>query len=112
VLRSTHQAHCYIFTESKTSAALKRLTALTEAKNGFELAEYDLKLRGAGQLSGVQQWGVSDVAMEALQNLKMVEAARSEARRLLEEDTALSRYPTLAERLSSRTQRGDGVHFE
>ncbi|TSC66828.1 MAG: ATP-dependent DNA helicase RecG, partial [Parcubacteria group bacterium Gr01-1014_72] len=95
VLRSTHQAHCYIFTESKTSVTLKRLTALTEAKNGFELAEYDLKLRGAGQLSGVQQWGVSDVAMEALQNLKMVEAARSEARRLLRQGAVEAEGKTL-----------------
>ncbi len=110
VLRSSHQAYCYVFTESTGAKTLDRLKALQTAKNGFELAEYDLKFRGAGQLSGSRQWGVSDVAMEALQNLKMVEAARAEARRLLEEDETLSLYPLLTEHLTSRKQ--DEIHFE
>ncbi|MDO8620013.1 MAG: ATP-dependent DNA helicase RecG [bacterium] len=110
VLRSSHQAYCYVFTESMGAKTLDRLKALQTAKNGFELAEYDLKFRGAGQLSGSKQWGVSDVAMEALQNLKMVEAARAEARRLLEEDETLSHYPLLTEHLTSRKQ--DEIHFE
>ena len=50
------------------------MKALTTAKNGFELAEYDLKIRGAGELGGGKQWGVSDIGMEALRNIKMVEA--------------------------------------
>ncbi len=110
VLRSSHQAYCYVFTESMGAKTVERLHALKTAKNGFELAEYDLKFRGAGELSGSQQWGVSDVAMEALQNLKMVEAARAEAKRLLEEDESLSRYPLLQSHLASRKK--DEIHFE
>lgn len=110
VLRSSHQAYCYVFTETNGKAAIARLDALRRAKDGFELAEYDLKFRGAGELSGRQQWGVSDVAMEALQNLKMVEAARAEAKRLLEEDETLSRYPLLQSHLASR--KAEEIHFE
>ncbi|MBI2476478.1 MAG: ATP-dependent DNA helicase RecG [Candidatus Taylorbacteria bacterium] len=109
VLRSTHQAYCYVFAETNSKAVVARLDALRRAKDGFELAEYDLKFRGAGELSGRQQWGVSDIAMEALQNLKMVEAARAEAGRLIAEDETLSRYPLLAE--SIKTRDGE-VHFE
>ncbi len=76
VLRSNHQAYCYIFADSKTQKTVERLKAIKTAKNGFELAEFDLKQRGVGALSGTKQWGVSDIGMEALQNLKMVEAAR------------------------------------
>ncbi len=112
VLRSTHQAYCYVFTESSGPTVLQRLKALGQAKNGFELAEYDLKFRGAGELSGSQQWGVSDVAMEALQNLKMVEAARAEAKRLLEEDDTLSRHPLLQQHLTHRAKSGEEIHFE
>ena len=110
VLRSSHQAYCYVFTESTGTKTVERLKALKTAKNGFELAEYDLKFRGAGELSGSQQWGVSDVAMEALQNLKMVEAARSEAKRLLEDDDSLSHYPLLQSHLTSRKK--EEIHFE
>ena len=48
--------------------------------------------------------------MEALQNLKMVEAARFEAKRLLEEDATLSQYPFLIEHLASRKK--EEIHFE
>lgn len=112
VLRSTHQTYCYVFTESGGKSAVARLDALRRAKDGFELAELDLKNRGAGMLSGREQWGISDVAMEALQNLKMVEAARAEAARLIAEDETLSRYPILAERLKSRAEDGEEIHFE
>ena len=109
VLRSTHQSYCYIFTETAGKATRDRLKAIKEAKNGFELAEYDLKFRGAGELSGSVQWGVSDVAMEALQNLKMVEAARAEAKKIIEEDPDLSRHPMLSEKISDETEK---IHFE
>ena len=109
VLRSTHQAYCYVFAETKTKSSLERLKALGRAKNGFELAEYDLKFRGAGALSGVKQWGISDIGMEALQNLKMVEAARAEAMALLATDPDLSHHPKLKEKISDGSEK---IHFE
>ena len=44
VIRSTFQSYCFLLSESKTQGTVGRLKALTTAKNGFELAEYDLKL--------------------------------------------------------------------
>ncbi len=105
VIRSNHQAYCYAFTETKADTSIARLKALKSAKNGFELAEYDLALRGAGELSGMRQWGVSDLAMEALKNIKMVEAARKEAATLVVENRTLTHYPEL----QSRVER---VHIE
>ena len=99
VQRSHHQPYCYLFSESKTKSSLDRIRALEHAQDGFALAEEDLKLRGAGQLVGAHQWGVSDVGMEALQNIKMVEAARAEARALIDADPSLARHPTIAERV-------------
>lgn len=109
VLRSRHQAYCYLFSEGKSEKTLERLRALATAKNGFELSELDLALRGAGELSGGKQWGISDIGMEAIKNLKMVEAAREEAKQLLAEDTELKKYPLLHERL---TLREIPTHFE
>src|SRR3989344_3081198 len=84
VLRGTHQPYCFVFSESKSEKTIERLKALKTAKNGFDLAEFDLAQRGAGELSGSKQWGISDLGMEAIKNLKMVEAARLEAQKLVE----------------------------
>jgi ATP-dependent DNA helicase RecG len=109
VLRSSHQAFCYLFSETKGEKTFARLKALATAKNGFELSEMDLALRGSGELGGGRQWGITDIGMEAIKNIKMVEAAREEARRILEEDLMLTNYPLLRERLEDR---GKATHFE
>ncbi len=109
VIRSTHQAYCYIFAEAKSQKTIDRLRALKTAKNGFELAELDLTLRGAGELGGTKQWGITDLGMEAIKNMKMVEAARTEAVRLIEEDPELAGHPLLKQKVKSKTEE---FHFE
>jgi ATP-dependent DNA helicase RecG len=108
VIRSNHQAFCYVLTESSNQKSAERLKALVTAKNGFELAELDLSLRGAGQLYGKKQWGISDIAMDALQNLKMVEFARTEAKGIISTDPELATFPALKKALASRND----IHFE
>lgn len=98
VIRSSDQAYCFALPESFGQATKDRMKALVTAKNGFELAEYDLALRGAGELAGGRQWGVSDIAMEALKNLKLVEAARTEAAALVAADPDLHNHPALLRR--------------
>lgn len=109
VLRGTHQPYCFLFAETMSAKTLERLHALRTAKNGFELAEFDLQQRGAGELYGGKQWGVSDLAMEAIKNLKMVEAARAEATKIIEEDPALNSHPELKKHLDAGINK---IHFE
>ncbi|MFA5889304.1 MAG: ATP-dependent DNA helicase RecG [Candidatus Paceibacterota bacterium] len=109
VIRSNHQAYCFVFAESNGQKTKDRLRALITAKNGFELAEFDLKQRGAGELYGKKQWGISDLAMEAIKNIKMVEASRTEAIRIVEEDETFKKYPKIQEYFNSQTSK---IHFE
>lgn len=109
VIRGNHQAYCYIFADAKSQKTIDRLQALKTAKNGFELSELDLNLRGAGELSGVKQWGVSDMAMEAIKNIKMVEAARNEATKIIKEDQDLKKYPILKQKIKEKINH---FHFE
>ncbi|TSC61074.1 MAG: ATP-dependent DNA helicase RecG [Parcubacteria group bacterium Gr01-1014_107] len=111
VLRSTYQPYCFIFTDSKSKTALERLKALRLAKNGFELAEFDLKQRGAGELYGKKQWGITDLGMEAIKNIKMVEAARKEAREIAETDAELNKKEHLLLKEKLKRQRGK-LHSE
>lgn len=107
--RSDKQSYCFVVPTKYSASVFRRLKALTEAKNGFALAEYDLQFRGAGELSGAQQWGFSDVGMEALKNIKMVEAARNEAKKLIE-NKALNRYPLLQEKIERLSAQP--IHLE
>lgn len=109
VVRSNHQAYCFVVPESRGEPTLARLKALVTAKNGFELAEQDLMQRGPGELSGRKQWGISDIGMEALKNLKLVEAARTEAHALIHKDSELSDTPLLAGLVAERAKQS---HFE
>lgn len=109
VIRSVHQSYCFALPESYGPATKERMKAFQNAKNGFELAEYDLALRGAGELGGGKQWGVSDIAMEALKNLKLVEAARMEAAALVAADPLLKNHPALRARASGARER---AHME
>ena len=101
VMRSHHQPYCFVFTESSSKKTKERLKALTKAANGFELAEYDLLQRGAGELIGRKQSGISDLGMEAIKNLKMVEAARNEARDIIEKDKNLDKHIKLREHIKT-----------
>ncbi len=109
VVRSNHQAYCFVCPESKGEHTMTRLKALVNAKNGFELAEKDLLQRGPGELAGKKQWGISDIGMDALKNLKLVEAARHEALLLVTGDPQLTRHSLLQ---AAVTERAKSLHFE
>ena len=109
VIRSNHQAYCFVFSETKTKKTLDRLRALQTAKNGFELSEFDLTLRGPGELTGRKQWGISDLGMEAIRNIKMVEASRHEAQKIITADPDLKKHPLIAAKI---TRIEKTTHFE
>ncbi len=108
VIRSNHQAYCFVMPNTESEKSVKRLEALKTAKNGFELSELDLKLRGSGDLAGMKQWGVSDLGMEAIKNMKMVEAARNEAREIITKNL-LPKFPLLESEFLRREKK---IHFE
>ncbi len=107
--RGEHQSFCLLFTDSNSESVGRRLQALLRAKNGFELAEEDLKIRGPGQFLGERQTGLPDLAMRSLGNLELVREARAAAEATLAEDRALAQYPLLASRLEAFTKE---VHLE
>lgn len=101
VMRSSHKPFCFLLAEGKSEATTKRLKALEASADGFKLAEYDLENRGAGDLLGRQQWGVSDLGMEALRNVKLIQAAREEAAHLIADDPELAYHEALRVRITS-----------
>ena len=58
--RGTRKSWCVLLVDGAVSATTRqRLEILVDNVSGFSIAEEDLKLRGAGELTGTQQWGLS-----------------------------------------------------
>ena len=107
--RSDMQSYCFLFTTDPSMLNRKRLKALVDSSNGFELAEKDLEIRGPGSLYGTVQSGIPDMAMQGLSNIFLVEKTRAAAKEILEKDPELKEYPELKERLKQFQSR---IHFE
>ena len=107
--RGEHQSFCFLFTDSSARITFQRLNSLLEAKNGFELAEKDLEIRGPGEFLGESQTGRPDLAMKAIQNPELVKASRQSAETILGSDPELKNYPLLRERLEAFQKK---IHLE
>jgi len=107
--RGGDMSYFILFSETRSKKTYQRLKALEKIKNGLELAEIDLNLRGPGDFLGKRQWGIPDLAMASLNDLELVEAAREMAKETLEKDFSLNSYPFLKQELE---KFGKEVHFE
>ena len=94
--RGTAQSYCFLFTDSVAKKTYQRLKAVLKAKDGFELAEKDLKIRGPGDFSGTRQWGLPDLAMASLNDLESIQKSRLAASIVLENNLF---NPTLEKKL-------------
>lgn len=73
--RGHKESYCLLFTENESDKTSKRLTALTETTSGFELAELDLKLRGAGEILGTKQSGFGNLKIADWSQTKLIKLA-------------------------------------
>jgi ATP-dependent DNA helicase RecG len=98
--RGEFQSYCFLFTDSYSRFVRQRLQALVSTQNGFELAEKDLEIRGPGEFYGTRQWGLPDLTMASLMDVKLIKECRQEAEKLLANNSSgLTKYPLLADRL-------------
>jgi len=107
--RSDLQSYCFLFTNSAGKKTRERLSALLQAKNGFELAQKDLEIRGPGSLLGAKQWGLPDLAMSYLNNLQLIETVREAAKNLLTNDPYLRDFALLNKKINNLGQK---IHLE
>ena len=90
--RGGEQSYCILMSGHKLSSDGKqRLDAMVATTDGFEIANFDLKLRGPGDLQGTQQSGVLDFKIaDLVKDEKLVGYTRDLARAVLEKDPNLS----------------------
>ena len=103
--RGTSQSYCLLLADSPGGDARKRLKIVERVKDGFMLAEEDLRLRGPGDYLGTRQSGLPDLRMARITDQDILHLARVQAASLLESDPSLSsdENAALAERLERYT---------
>jgi len=92
--RGAEQSYCLLMTSYKlTNEAKKRLEAMVNTNDGFELSELDLKLRGPGDLEGTQQSGVAfDLKIASIvKDGQILQYARDIALEILNDDPLLNK---------------------
>lgn len=95
--RGDKQSYCLLFTESKTENSITRLKAMETMKSGAELAEYDLTLRGPGEMYGLRQSGVRLLKIAKFSDTELLDKAKRAAIQLF---PLLTTNPVLAEKIN------------
>ncbi len=107
--RGEHQSFCLLFTDSTSDSTERRLKSLVDAKNGFELAEKDLAIRGPGEFLGHSQTGLPDMAMQSLNNLELVKSARVAGVAIMKKDQTMRAFGALKSRFEEFRKK---IHLE
>ena len=108
--RGAHRSWCYLLADPMTTEATARLEAMRASSDGFELAERDLEIRGAGEVFGERQSGWTDLKLGRLpRDEPVVVEARAVAEALLDDDPDLEQHGQLREEVEDLL--GDAVEF-
>jgi len=98
--RGDKQSYCLLYAQSQSLQTRERLASLEKIHVGAELAELDLKLRGAGEIFGTLQSGQRTLKIASFSDLILIEKAKKEAAIIYPQ---LSQYPKLLEKIKEIT---------
>lgn len=97
--RGDKQSYCLLFTSSDNPTATLRLKAMETMSSGALLAEFDLKMRGPGQMYGLAQSGSRMLKIASFSDFELLDQAKRAAILISEE---LIKYPSLAQMIHSK----------
>ena len=110
--RGQHKSYCILISDNRSDETQARLKAMTRLRDGFRIAEEDLKLRGPGDFFGQRQHGLPAMKIADLScDIALLQEAQSAAERLLQADPELSSHPLTAQRVEELFQgQGGGMN--
>lgn len=78
--RGKDQSYCILIADAKSETSRERMRIMTETTDGFQLSEYDLKLRGPGDFFGSKQSGLPDFKIaDLIHDYRALDVARQDA---------------------------------
>jgi ATP-dependent DNA helicase RecG len=89
--RGEAQSYCFlVYSDELTEDGKARIKVMLENSDGFVIAEEDLKLRGPGQIAGIEQSGYLALGIaDPIRDAELLARARSDAFAMLERDGGL-----------------------
>ena len=97
--RGAKQSYCILMQGNESEETKERLSVLLKARNGFAIAEEDLRLRGPGDFFGIRQSGDMDFAVaDIIRDADMLSAAKEDTALLSDEEAEERFHLLVAER--------------
>ena len=100
--RGAKPSICLLYTSNSTSSEAHRLKHLETTFDGLKLAELDLKIRGSGEIFGTRQSGRFELKIASFSDLTLIEKTREAAKKILQDNSTLDKYPLLKGKLQNR----------
>ena len=89
--RGTMESYCLLCSDSESPKTKERLSIIVNSRNGFEIADEDLKLRGPGEFFGEKQSGfVKFKIADLITDGPIIRDARMKAFEIIKNDANLS----------------------
>ncbi len=108
--RGEAKSYCFLFAQTESEAAKGRLEIMTRSNDGFEIAEYDLRLRGPGELFSTRQHGLPDLKIaNIIDDYELLVAARKNAFNLVSQDPMLTKVEHANIRQALLAKFGDSL---
>jgi len=93
--RSDLQSFCFVIPsieEEKNEETIERLKYFSSHSSGFDVAEYDLKRRGPGEVYGIKQSGIPQFKIASLTDIDLFKRTKIVAREILKRDNIDLKY--------------------
>lgn len=87
------QGVCYLLSDTKDEEAIARLKKLEETRDGFEIARFDLMMRGPGDILGKRQSGLpSFILGDCVNDSNILTIAKNDALEIMDK---IDEYPMI-----------------
>lgn len=97
--RGDKQGYCFLVVGNVDDDALERLRYFSMTKNGFEVAEYDMKLRGPGEILGLKQHGLPELKIaDLIRDRELLFRARNDAEEIVRKK---EQYPDIVKKVKT-----------
>jgi len=106
--RGDKQGVCYLLSNSKVPEAIDRLKYMETHSDGFEVSQYDLDLRGPGEVLGEKQSGLPTfIVGDVFKDFDILQWALEDATEIMNDYYKYGEYGTLVDYAAEKVRDGN-----